>query len=105
MTPELSQTYRLRNGTIGYVDELLNDGTYYGVVTSPGTDLKVRVIWDKEGRSTKRGEAWDLTDAVEPSADPLIEYDHGPRREIDPMARLATAMERIAAVLEKVYEQ
>ena len=96
MTPELGKSYRLRNGTVGLVDELLHDGTFYGMVTAPGTDLKVRVIWDKDGASTKRGEMWDLTDEM--SQDDVVEFV--PKTAPDNLSRIAVALERIAAVLE-----
>lgn len=105
MNLELGKTYRLRNGTLGLVEELLGDGTFYGTVTAPGTDLRVRVIWDKDGASTKRGTAWDLVDEVAHIQDD--EPDAGQRAIVaspsSDLSRIAEALERIAGVLEIVH--
>ena len=105
MNLELTKTYRLRNGTLGLVEELLGDGTFYGTVTAPPTDLRVRVIWDETGASTKRGTAWDLVEEVEAPSDDEPEQrtyhgpDHGKPAPIpysSDLSRIASALERIA---------
>ena len=119
MNLELTKTYRLRNGTIGLVEELLGDGTFYGTVTAPPTDLRVRVIWDKDGLSTKRGTAWDLVEEVaveaddEPAGEPFAfgmpvsqKQREFQRNFIDAetVGRIASALERIADHLENMRE-
>lgn len=111
MTPEIGKTYLLRNGTRGLVDELLSDGTFYGIVTAPATDLRVRVIWDKDGASTKRGSHWDLTMLAPDIVDDEPEFIQGhpvvdPRNFIcaESLTRIAAALERIADHLENQRE-
>lgn len=74
MTPEIGKTYRLRNGTVGLVNELLETGDFYGVVTAPGTELRVKVIWTKDGASKMRGPQWDLTDEMPQVEDDVTEF-------------------------------
>lgn len=103
MTPEINKTYRLRNGTVGLVDEALESGDFYGTVTAPGTDLRVRVIWTKDGAAKMRNDQWDLTDEMPHVEDdvtagflPLV---GGEVLQPDPLDRIASALERIAEVL------
>lgn len=106
MNLELTKTYRLRNGTLGLVEELLNDGTFYGTVTAPPTDLRVRVIWDKDGLSTKRGTAWDLVEEVAVEADDELAHLESMRPTALPpsdLSRIASALERIADALDRAH--
>lgn len=112
MNLELGKTYRLRNGTLGLVEELLGDGTFYGTVTAPPTDLRVRVIWDKDGLSTKRGTAWDLVEEVPVLTDDETTHriypgpDHlkpVPIGWVTDLSRIATALERIADALDRAH--
>ncbi len=103
MTPALHKTYRLRNGTVGLVEEALESGDFYGVVTAPGTDMRVKVIWKSDGAAKMRNDGWDLVDEMPQVADDVDEFVAAlTDDQVQPsdLSRIASALERIADYLE-----